>query len=164
MYNPYPTDEEISDETTNFGIAPGTEYVFATYSLKDGECGPVTMTEFTTPSIQEVESITVELESLSELEGSYIAVLNVTGATKVAGYNITYRASTDYNTPFVKALDENHYSHSNYTWVTVADNKATVTFKANANKKDYIVWAYNIDPNGNITMKRFNFNIEDNLQ
>ena len=80
--------------------------------------------------------------------GRYTAVLNVTGASKICGYNISKSASVISTAEAYIAKSTGKYTY--YQWVDVVDGKATVVFQENSRKTDYYVWGYNVDSEGNL--------------
>lgn len=126
---------------------PGTTYVCAAISVsEDGKYGEVNYITVSSKTIVYDENIKVSLESLTLADNKYTAVFNVTGATKIAGYNIGYSASaaSGMETNMAKQLGK----YTQYQWTDVVDGKATVTFSKNDRKADYIVYGYTVDADG----------------
>ena len=136
----------------------------------DGKYGEVVSEKYTTNTIPYVETVTVTLESLALVDGKYTAVLNVTGATKIVGWNQTAQEDEEaelsnraYAAKYIVTKTGTYYS---YQWVDVVDGKATVTFSKNDYKKDYYVWGYNVDSEGAVTGLQATplvFNLAENL-
>lgn len=148
---------------------PGETWYLATVSVgTDGAYGTPAVQKLQTLTIPHDDAISVELESLTLADKKYTAVLKVTGATKVVGYNLTDNAdSRDYNISTI----ENNIAKSlgiyiSYQWVDVVDGKATVTFNESTSKKDYFVWGYNVTAEGELNAlqaKPLIFNLAANL-
>lgn len=137
-------------------LNPGETWVLATLSVTaDGKYGDVVTGTYKTKKLPYDEDITVALESLTLADGNYTAVLNVTGATKIGGYNMTTQDEEEYEADNIASMSKNVATKAGvyygFQWVDVADGKATVTFPENDYKKDYYVWGYNVDADGVVT-------------
>lgn len=142
-YTPLSESGTVSKTYAN----PGEKYVLATFSVgTDGKYGKVVAKTFETKSVEYDENITVEVVSctLSEDGKNYTVVVNVTGATKVMGYNITH---SDYNLsqfPLNVCVNGHKTSYYGYQMADVVDGQAVLTFAKNSYKKNYYVAAYNV--------------------
>ena len=131
-------------------INPGDEYVLATFSVgTDGKYGEVVSEVYSALDIPYDEDVKVELVSAElDAEGvNYKVVVNVTGATKVMGYNITHNASNLTNFPTNVCKNGHKDSYYGYQIVNVVDGKAELTFAKSSYKKDYYVAAYSVENN-----------------
>lgn len=143
-YSPLSAPEQVSKTYVN----PGQTYWLATVSIgTDGKYGKVEAKEFSTRAIPYDEDITVEIAScvLSEDGKTYTVTVNVTGATKVMGYNIK---DNDSNwSDFLKNVCVNGHKalYSGYQMAEVVDGQAVLTFSYNAYKNGYYVAAYNVE-------------------
>lgn len=136
--------EEINE---NYGIEPGSTHYVVTYSVKNGEEGPVCVTEITAPELPKSDAIKVSFVSLTtDTENNkYIATYTVEGAAYFAGYNISYPGSSW--SPSLPAFEKNVYKQSStgFTKVEVpADGKITVEFDINSRKTHYLASAFNL--------------------
>lgn len=128
-------------------INPGDEYVLATFSVgTDGKYGEIVAKNFSTLTIPYDENIKVEVVSAElDAEGkNYTVTVNVTGATKVMGYNLTDSESNQGQFPLNVCKNGHKASYSGYQMADVVDGQAVLTFAKNAYKKDYYVAAYNV--------------------
>ena len=132
---------------TMYSAAPGNSYVLVALSVgTDGKYGELQAETFSTPALPYDNNITVSIESLTLVDDTYTAVLNVTGADKVALY---YSTAAQYST-FEKYLLQYGVAANNsaYIWGDVVDGKATVTFAkktSNWYTYDYLLFsAYNV--------------------
>lgn len=138
---------EASGQVNKSYINPGEEYYLATVSIgTDGKYGEVVAEKYSTLAIPFDENIKVELVSAElDAEGkNYTVTVNVTGATKVMGYNIK---QSDYNSeqfPLNVCKNGHKASYSGYQMADVVDGKAVLTFAKSTYKKDYYVAAYNV--------------------
>lgn len=138
---------EASGQVNKSYINPGEEYYLATVSIgTDGKYGEVVAEKYSTLAIPFDENIKVELVSAElDAEGkNYTVTVNVTGATKVMGYNIKH---SDYNSeqfPLNVCKNGHKASYSGYQMADVVDGKAVLTFAKSTYKKDYYVAAYNV--------------------
>ena len=131
-------------------VSPGTKWVLATFSVgADGKYGKIVAQTFSTQELPFDENVTVELVSCTESEDgkNFIVSLNVTGATKVMGYNI--KASDSALNSFLETVCLNGHktSYYGYEMATVTDGKAVLTFAKNTYKTNYYVAAYNVANN-----------------
>jgi len=134
-------------------LNPGETWYLATVSVgNDGVYGAAAVQKLQTLTIPHDDAISVELESLTLADKKYTAVLKVTGATKVVGYNLTdSEDSRDYNIASAeKNIVKSFGTYYNYQWVDVVDGKATVIFSESSYKKDYYVWGYNVNAEGGL--------------
>lgn len=136
-----------ADQVSKTSAGPGEEYVLATVSIgTDGKYGEIVTKNFSTLTIPYDENIKVELVSAElDAEGkNYTVTVNVTGASKVMGYNLT--DSENYKTQFPLNVCKNGHkaSYSGYQMADVVDGQAVLTFAKNNYKKDYYVAAYNV--------------------
>lgn len=142
-YSPLTANGQVNKTYIN----PGEEYVLATVSIgADGKYGEIVYGNFSALKIPYDENITVELVSaVLDAEGkNYTVTVNVTGATKVMGYNITH---SDYNYgQFPQNVCKNGHkaSYSGYQMADVVDGQAVLTFAKSNYKPDYYVAAYNV--------------------
>jgi hypothetical protein len=132
---------------TMYSAAPGNSYVLVALTVgTDGKYGEVQAETFSTPALPYNENIAVSIESLTLVDDTYTAVLNVTGADKVVLY---YSTSAQYST-FEKYLIQYGVATNNsaYIWGDVVDGKATVTFAKKTSSwytYDYLLFsAYNV--------------------
>ena len=151
--------------TYTSNVTPGTEYVLAAVAIsKDGKYSDVVECSLSTSDITRDANIAVTLESLNLTDGTYTAVLNVTGATNVGGYNIT---NSDFD-KIVATAEKNILTKpgtaTSYQFATVTDGKATVTFTHSNAKADYFVWGYNV-VEGEVVLasEPLVFNLAENL-
>lgn len=138
---------EASGQVNKSYINPGEEYYLATVSIgTDGKYGEVVAEKYSTLAIPFDENIKVELVSAElDAEGkNYTVTVNVTGATKVMGYNITRSDSTSKQFPLNVCKNGHKASYSGYQMADVVDGKAVLTFAKSTYKKDYYVAAYNV--------------------
>lgn len=149
-YNPMEASGSLKKSYAN----PGETYVLATFAVGfDGKYGEIVAETFSTRSIPYSESITAELVSCEPTlkedgtTASYTVVVNVTGATKVMGYNIS--ASADNLASFYTNLCKNGHktSYYGYQMANVENGQATLTFNHSGYKTDYYVLAYNVENN-----------------
>lgn len=158
-----------SETVTKSYINPGETMVLAAIAVgTDAKYGEIVTETFTTKTINHNENITVTLESLTLVDNVYTAVLNVTGATKLAGINAS--DDPEYREDNIAYYEKNLVTmpgvYYAFNWVDVVDGKATVTFTANSYKKDYFAWGYNVDENGavaDIQATPLIFNLAENL-
>ena len=142
-YNPLSKNGKVNKSYIN----PGDEYVLATVSIgTDGKYGEIVTKNFSTLTIPYDENIKVELVSAElDAEGkNYTVTVNVTGAAKVMGYNIS---DTEYNQgqfPLNVCKNGHKASYSGYQMADVVDGQAVLTFAKSDYKKDYYVAAYNV--------------------
>ncbi|MBR5836320.1 MAG: hypothetical protein IKY66_09200 [Bacteroidales bacterium] len=158
-------------------LNPGETWVLAAVPVsKDGKYGEVVADTFKTKEIPYVETISATLESLTLVDGTYTAVLSVTGATKIAGYNVSTPMNEDgtvdveseaYNNAYIsKYIATKPGVYYSCQWADVVDGKATVTFSQSSYKKDYYVWGYNVDEDGAVVELQttpLSFNLAANL-
>ena len=143
-YSPLSAAEELSKTYVN----PGETYYLATVSIgTDGKYGKVEAKEFSTRAIPYDEEITVEVAScvLSEDGKTYTVTVNVTGATKVMGYNIKYTESNWSSFPKDVCKNGHKASYYGYQMAEVVDGQAVLTFSYSSYKNDYYVAAYNVE-------------------
>lgn len=131
-------------------INPGDKYVLATFTIgTDGKYGKVVAKTFEATPIPYNKDITVEVVSctLSEDGKNYIVTVNVTGADKVIGYNITDNEAA--KATYLKNVCMNGHksAYSNYQMANVTDGQAVLTFEKNNYKKNYYVAAYTVANN-----------------
>lgn len=152
-YSPFTSKEQASKTYVN----PGETYVLATLSIgTDGKYGEIVAKTFSTRALPKTSDVTVTLDGEPKLEvtetntdgtvksGTYTVTVNVVGATKVMGYNVTHTDS-NFATFFNNVAANGHMStYYGYQMVDVVDGKATLTFAYNSYKKDYYVAAYNV--------------------
>jgi len=136
-----------SGEVSKSYINPGDKYVLATVSIgTDGKYGEIVDMTFSSLAIPYDENVKVELVSavLDEDGKKYTVTVNVTGASKVMGYNLTH--SDYYYSQFPLNVCKNGHkaSYSGYQMADVVDGKATLVFDKSNYKKDYYVAAYNV--------------------
>lgn len=143
-YSPALSAKSVSATYKN----PGEEWVLATFSVgTDGKYGEVVAKTFSTLAIPYKDDIKVEVVSCVEESGKFVVTVNVTGATKVAGYNVT--ASDANNTYFINQICINGHK-ANYAalqFVDVVDGKAVLTFSKNTYKKNYYITGYDVTNN-----------------
>ena len=128
-------------------INPGDEYVLATVSIgTDGKYGEIVTKNFSALEIPYDENIKVELVSAElDAEGkNYTVTVNVTGATKVMGYNLTHSDYYYGQFPLNVCKNGHKASYSGYQMADVVDGLAVLTFAKSTYKKDYYVAAYNV--------------------
>ena len=143
-YSPLSAAEQLSKTYVN----PGEIYWLATVSIgTDGKYGKIEAKEFSTRAIPYDEDITVEVAScvLSEDGKTYTVTVNVTGATKVMGYNIKYTESNWSSFPKDVCKNGHKASYYGYQMAEVVDGQAVLTFSYNQYKNDYYVAAYNVE-------------------
>lgn len=142
-YNPLTENRQVNKSYIN----PGDEYVLATVSIgTDGKYGEIVAKNFSALEIPYDENIKVELVSAEfDAEGkNYTVKVNVTGATKVMGYNITH-SDKNYGQFAQNVCKLGHRaSYSGYQMADVVDGQVVLTFAKNDYKKDYYVAAYNV--------------------
>lgn len=166
-YNPM-TEDGVIDETY---LNPGETWILAAIAIgADGKYGELVEGTYQTKALPKVETITVALEELTLADNMYTAVLNVTGATKIVGYNLSTNSNEEYELNninyFYKNIVTKTNKYSSYQWVDVVEGKATVTFKSSSSKKDYYVVGYNVDEAGVVTEVQsvpLVFNLASNL-
>lgn len=142
-YSPLTYNGQVSKTYVN----PGKEYILATVSIgTDGKYGEIVTGNYSTLSIPYDETITVEVESavLDEAGKNYTVTVNVTGAAKVMGYNITDSENNLGQFPLTVCKNGHKAYYSGYQMVEVVDGKAVLTFAKSSYKKDYYVAAYNV--------------------
>lgn len=138
---------EASGQVNKSYINPGEEYYLATVSIgTDGKYGEVVAEKYSTLAIPFDENIKVELVSAElDAEGkNYTVTVNVTGATKVMGYNLTHSDYYYGQFPLNVCKNGHKASYSGYQMADVVDGKAVLTFAKSTYKKDYYVAAYNV--------------------
>lgn len=138
---------EASGQVNKTYINPGEEYYLATVSIgTDGKYGEVVAEKYSTLAIPFDENIKVELVSAElDAEGkNYTVTVNVTGATKVMGYNLTHSDYYYEQFPLNVCKNGHKASYSGYQMADVVDGKAVLTFAKSTYKKDYYVAAYNV--------------------
>ena len=138
---------EASGQVNKSYINPGDEYYLATVSIgTDGKYGEVVAEKYSTLAIPFDENIKVELVSAElDAEGkNYTVTVNVTGATKVMGYNLTHSDYYYGQFPLNVCKNGHKASYSGYQMADVVDGKAVLTFAKSTYKKDYYVAAYNV--------------------
>ena len=138
---------EASGQVNKTYINPGEEYYLATLSIgTDGKYGEVVAEKYSTLAIPFDENIKVELVSAElDAEGkNYTVTVNVTGATKVMGYNLTHSDYYYGQFPLNVCKNGHKASYSGYQMADVVDGKAVLTFAKSTYKKDYYVAAYNV--------------------
>ncbi|MBQ3608011.1 MAG: hypothetical protein II991_06935 [Bacteroidales bacterium] len=138
---------EASGQVNKSYINPGDEYYLATLSIgTDGKYGEVVAEKYSTLAIPFDENIKVELVSAElDAEGkNYTVTVNVTGATKVMGYNLTHSDYYYGQFPLNVCKNGHKASYSGYQMADVVDGKAVLTFAKSTYKKDYYVAAYNV--------------------
>lgn len=138
---------EASGQVNKTYINPGDEYYLATVSIgTDGKYGEVVAEKYSTLAIPFDENIKVELVSAElDAEGkNYTVTVNVTGATKVMGYNLTHSDYYYGQFPLNVCKNGHKASYSGYQMADVVDGKAVLTFAKSTYKKDYYVAAYNV--------------------
>lgn len=138
---------EASGQVNKSYINPGEEYYLATVSIgTDGKYGEVVAEKYSTLAIPYDENIKVELVSAElDAEGkNYTVTVNVTGATKVMGYNLTHSDYYYEQFPLNVCKNGHKASYSGYQMADVVDGKAVLTFAKSTYKKDYYVAAYNV--------------------
>ena len=138
---------EASGQVNKTYINPGEEYYLATVSIgTDGKYGEVVAEKYSTLAIPYDENIKVELVSAElDAEGkNYTVTVNVTGATKVMGYNLTHSDYYYEQFPLNVCKNGHKASYSGYQMADVVDGKAVLTFAKSTYKKDYYVAAYNV--------------------
>ena len=143
-YSPLSAAGQVSKTYVN----PGETYWLATVSIgTDGKYGKVEAKEFSTRAIPYDEDITVEIAScvLSEDGKTYTVTVNVTGATKVMGYNISDSDSNWSSFPKNVCVYGHKASYYGYQMAEVVDGQAVLTFSYNEYKNDYYVAAYNVE-------------------
>ena len=143
-YSPLSAAGQVSKTYVN----PGETYWLATVSIgTDGKYGKVEAKEFSTRAIPYDEDITVEIAScvLSEDGKTYTVTVNVTGATKVMGYNISDSDSNWSSFPKNVCVNGHKASYYGYQMAEVVDGQAVLTFSYNEYKNDYYVAAYNVE-------------------
>ena len=143
-YSPLSAAGQVSKTYVN----PGETYWLATVSIgTDGKYGKVEAKEFSTRAIPYDEDITVEIAScvLSEDGKTYTVTVNVTGATKVMGYNISDSDSNWSSFPKNVCVNGHKASYYGYQMAEVVDGQAVLTFSYNKYKNDYYVAAYNVE-------------------
>ena len=141
------TPLEASGQVNKSYINPGEEYYLATVSIgTDGKYGEVVAEKYSTLAIPFDENIKVELVSAElDAEGkNYTVTVNVTGATKVMGYNLTHSDYYYEQFPLNVCKNGHKASYSGYQMADVVDGKAVLTFAKSTYKKDYYVAAYNV--------------------
>lgn len=160
-YSPLDGSSNVSKTYLN----PGEDWVLATVSIgADGKYGKVVAKTFSTKAVPFDENITVELVSctLSDDGKNYVVTVNVTGATKVMGYNIT--DNEDAKTSFLSNVCVNGHMTSfyGYQFADVTDGKAVLTFAKSMYKKNYYVAGYNVT-NGEVSAVSANIVVADTL-
>lgn len=126
---------------------PGEEWILASYSVgTDGKYGAVVVETFSTMPVPYTEDLKVELVSCElDAEGTtYTVTVNVTGAAKVMGYNVTHSEYNLSSFPVNVAVNGHKTSYYGYQMADVVDGKAVLTFAKSTYKKDYYVAAYNV--------------------
>ena len=136
-----------SGQVSKTYVGPGEDYVLATVSIgTDGKYGEIVTFEESTLPIPYNETIKVELVSAElDAEGvNYTVTVNVTGATKVMGYNLTDSEYYQEQFPLNVCKNGHKASYYGYQMADVVDGKAVLTFAKSTYKKDYYVAAYNV--------------------
>lgn len=142
-YSPLTENGQVNKSYIN----PGDEYVLATVSIgTDGKYGEIVTGNFAALEIPYDENITVELVSavLDDEGTNYTVTVNVTGATKVMGYNLTHSDYYYGQFPLTVCKNGHKTSYSGYQMADVVDGQAVLTFSKSNYKKDYYVAAYNV--------------------
>ena len=145
-YSPMTGSGSVSKTYAN----PGEEWVLATFSVgTDGKYGKVVAKTFSTADIPYSENITVEVVSctLSEDGKNYTVTVNVTGADKVMGYNITDNEESKATYLKNVCMNGHRSSYYGYQMANVTDGQAVLTFALNTYKKNYYVAAYTVANN-----------------
>lgn len=143
---------------------PGQTVICAAVAVSEaGVRSEVATVSFQAPAIVKNQA-TMSLKALLSTATGYKAVVNVEGAAKVAGFNVT-DSSRDYWVSSMTKEIANNSATTNYQWVDVVDGVATIEFPLNEYKKDYFVMAYNADADGNLVdiSEVFVFNIAENV-
>ena len=136
-----------SGQVSKTYVGPGEDYLLATVSIgTDGKYGEIVTFEESTLPIPYNETIKVELVSAElDAEGvNYTVTVNVTGATKVMGYNLTDSEYYQEQFPLNVCKNGHKASYYGYQMADVVDGKAVLTFAKSTYKKDYYVAAYNV--------------------
>ncbi len=136
--------ETVSKDYLNPGV---TYYLAAVAVGEDGVYGAPASVKCSTLSVPYDESITVDIVScvLDEAGKTYTVTVNVEGASKIMGYNIT---DSEYNRsvfPNNVAMNGHKSTYYGYQMVAVENGQAVFTFPYSSYKKDYYVAAYNVE-------------------
>ena len=159
-YNDPLTETTVVEETCE----PGQTVICAAVAVSDaGVRSAIATASFQAPVIAKNQA-TMSLKSLMTTATGYKAVVNVEGAAKVCGYNIS-DTSRDYYVKFLTKEVAKNSANTACQWVDVVDGTATIEFPLNTYKKDYYVMAYNADADGNLVdlSDVFVFNIAENV-
>lgn len=98
---------------------------------------------FSTLSYPIVETITTAVESVTKTESGYSAVINVTGATKVAVYTSSQASYSNFNNYL---MNKNTY----FKYADVVEGKATVAFTASNDNYYMLVAGFNENEDGSV--------------
>ena len=160
-YSDFESDEEVMAdllENCSFPLTgadvvdvtyknPGQTFVLAAVAIgSDGKYGDVVTETFQTKPVPSTSDVKVELVSCElDAEGkNYTVTVNVTGATKVMGQNMTYSESTFTSFPVNVAKYGHNSNYYGYQMAEVVDGQAVLTFSKSTYKKDYYVAALNV--------------------
>lgn len=142
-YSPLSEAYKVSKTYVN----PGTDWVLATVSIgTDGKYGEIVYETFSTKAIPSDPAITVELVScvLDVAGKNFTVTVNVTGADKVMGYNISDNEDNLAAFPANVCKNGHKTSYYGYQMADVVDGQAVLTFAKNDYKCDYYVAGYNV--------------------